>query len=251
MSNYLFCKFNDVEAEALHSELSKVFSITRIELESLYKNYRAEFNSENNNTQILSRDVFCSDDKNFQKSYAEALAIGIDIPTLFEINNGILDKDTVFIVGQDPLRGKEKPGKIEIGTPYALHSKDCRAERNPKLYFTLIKVLLDKGYRVYLTDIFKIWVSKSNRDNNNKLIRNSLKATDGRRFAEVLKNEEKIFKSHKVIAWGNEASKALKKQKIDHFKFTHPAYLIRLKGASHEKIKASWEEFLIKSGIDL
>jgi hypothetical protein len=255
MSNYLFCKFNDVEAEALHSELSKVFSITRTELESLYENYRTEFDLKNNTIQTLSRDIFCSDDKIFQKSYDEALAIGIDIPSIFEIDNGILDKGTVFIVGQDLLRSNEKPGEIEIGTPYALHSKCCRAKRNPKLYFTLTKVLLNKGYRVYLTDIFKIWVSKSNRGNN-KLIRNPLQVTDGRRFAKVLGNEVNIFKPLKVIAWGDDASNALKGQEIDHLKFTHPAYRgiskkMNNKKASHENIKAFWEEFLMTARIDL
>ncbi|RCJ15517.1 hypothetical protein [Nostoc sp. ATCC 53789] len=61
----------------------------------------------------------------------------------------------------------------------------------------MIKVLLDAGYRVYLTDIFKVWVSEANCDRGippNK--------KDRTRFIQVLKTELEIFEPVAVITWG-------------------------------------------------
>jgi hypothetical protein len=94
-----------------------------------------------------------------------------------------------------------------------LHSKCCRKKRNPKLYFTLVKVLLDKGYRVYLTDIFKIWVSSTDRNKENKFTKNSLQKTDGRRFAKVLENEKKYLSHLKLLPGAMTQATHLKNKK--------------------------------------
>nr|WP_318780304.1 hypothetical protein [Atlanticothrix silvestris] len=123
-----------------------------------------------------------------------------------------------------------------IGTPYAMHLKDCREKlRNTRVYFDLIQVLLEGGYRVYLTDVFKIWVSKSS--NGYRSIRLNQKDCD--RFIKVLQGELNIFKPIAVISWGKVANQTVKNLdlKTNHFAFPHPS------GAAN----GAWRKLLGKS----
>jgi hypothetical protein len=146
----------------------------------------------------LPRNIFHSHDESFQKCYEDAFVIGVDIPSLLEKNNNISNKKTVAILGQDPLRKSNKRvEEIGIATPYALHLKNCREDLpNTRLYFDLIKVLLDAGYRVYLTDIFKLWVSEASCDRGIPL-----NNQECNRFIQVLKTELEIFEPVAVITW--------------------------------------------------
>ncbi|MDZ7954997.1 hypothetical protein [Nostoc sp. DedQUE09] len=127
-----------------------------------------------------------------------------------------------MIVGQDPLKKSEKRvEEIGIATPYALHLKNCREDlRNTRLYFDLLKVLLDAGCRVYLTDIFKVWVSEASCDCGIPLNKK-----DCTRFIQVLKAELEIFEPLAIVSWGNKASDAIKNIKLEvkPLEFPHPS----------------------------
>jgi hypothetical protein len=234
MERYLFSKFREGEIEALHNNLSKVLDVSKDELCSIYAKMREEFQVDGYPQCMLARDIFRSDDKKFQKHYDEALVIGVDIPSLFERDNGSLNKKTVVILGQDPLRScKEKVNRIEVGTPYGLHLKNCREVlRNTSLYFDLIKFILDKGYRVYLTDIIKIWVSQPKVDRGIPLSN-----IDRNRFIKILKAELEIFEPIAVISWGRIASNVARNDLgIQPHDFPHPS------GAANGK----WREIMGK-----
>ncbi|MGJ5632992.1 uracil-DNA glycosylase [Nostoc sp. CALU 1950] len=222
MSDYLFSRFKANEFEALHKELSKVLDISQGHLQALYEVMQQEFELEGYPKHSLPRNIFHSHDESFQKFYEEALVIGVDIPSLLEKNNNISNKRTVVIVGQDPLRNSdEKVEEIGIATPYALHLKNCREKlRNTTLYCDLIKVLLDAGYRVYLTDIFKVWVSEASCDRGI-----ALSKQDRTRFIQVLKAELEIFEPVAVITWGEKATNAIKSIKLEvkPLEFPHPS----------------------------
>jgi hypothetical protein len=223
MSEYLFSQFQANEFEALYRELSKVLDISQGQLQVLYEMMQQEFELEGYPEEhTLPRNIFHSYDESFQKCYAEALVIGIDIPSLLEKDNHISSKKTVAILGQDPLRKSNKRvEKIGIATPYALHLKNCREKlRNTRLYFDLIKVLLDAGYRVYLTDIFKVWVSEASCDRGIPLSKK-----DHDRFIQVLKEELAIFDPVAVITWGQVAGRATRRINLDfkHLEFPHPS----------------------------
>jgi hypothetical protein len=222
MSEYLFSQFQANELEALHSELSKVLDISQSQLQALYEVMQQEFELEGYPEHTLPRNIFHSHDESFQKRYEEALVIGVDIPSLLEKDNHISSKKTVAILGQDPLRKSNKRvEQISIATPYALHLKDCREKlRNTRLYFDLIKVLLDAGYRVYLTDIFKVWVSQATCDRGIPLSKQ-----DKVRFIQVLKTELEFFEPVAVITWGQVSSKTMKDIDLDvkHLEFPHPS----------------------------
>ncbi|PMB15508.1 hypothetical protein CEN48_06155 [Fischerella thermalis CCMEE 5282] len=51
---------------------------------------------------FVRRDFFKSQHQNFQKIYETSPSIAIDLPSLFELDNGINDKPTIVILGQDP-----------------------------------------------------------------------------------------------------------------------------------------------------
>jgi hypothetical protein len=223
MSEYLFSQFQANEFEALHRELYKVLDISQSQLKVLYEMMQQEFELEDYPEEhTLPRSIFHSYDENFQKCYEDALVVGVDIPSLLEKDNHISNKKTVAILGQDPLRKSNKRvEEIGIATPYALHLKTCREKlRNTRLYFDLIKVLLDAGYRVYLTDIFKVWVSKASCD---RVI--ALRKKDQDRFMQVLKEELEIFDPVAVITWGKVASRATRRINLDcnHLEFPHPS----------------------------
>ncbi|MEH1812332.1 MAG: uracil-DNA glycosylase [Nostoc sp.] len=223
MSDYLFSQFKANEFEALHKELSKVLDISPDKLQNLYEVMQQEFELEGYpDDRRLPRNIFHSHNENFQKCYEDALVIGVDIPSLLEKNNNISNKKTVVILGQDPLRKSDKKvEEIGIATPYALHLKSCREKlRSTRLYFDLIKVLLDAGYRVYLTDIFKVWVSEASCDDGIRLSKK-----DRTRFIQVLKTELEIFEPLAVVTWGKKASTAIKSIKLEvkHLEFPHPS----------------------------
>ncbi|MBD2435336.1 uracil-DNA glycosylase [Nostoc sp. FACHB-110] len=221
MSQYLFSQFKSDEFESLQRELSKVFYISQETLQGFYEVMRKEFKIEGYPPErTLPRSIFHSDDEEFQKRYHEALVIGIDIPSILERNDDNSNKKTIVIVGQDPLRkSDERVEEIRIATPYALHLKSCREEhRSTRLYFDLIKILLDEGYRVYLTDIFKIWVSQPDKDKGIKLSKQ-----DRDRFIQVLKAELRIFEPLAIITWGGKASSKVRNMGLEakHLAFTH------------------------------
>jgi len=222
MSQYLFSQFRVNEFETLHRELSKVFDIQQAELQSIYEIMRTEFEIDGSASKnVLPRSIFRSDNPNFQKRYDEALLVGVDLPSILEKDNGILEKKTIVILAQDPLRkGSKRIEEIGVGTPYSLHEKRCREKGISSNYFDLIKVLLDEGYRVYLTDIYKIWVSQPDKD---RCI--SLSKQDENHFIQILKAELEILAPLTIITWGQKASDAVESLNLDvrHLKFPHPS----------------------------
>ncbi|BAY94139.1 MULTISPECIES: uracil-DNA glycosylase [unclassified Tolypothrix] len=231
MPEYLFSQFKDNEFEALHRELSKVFDIPQVKLQDLYAVMQQEFEVEGYPEHKLTRNIFHSFDESFKTRYEESFVIGVDIPSILEKNNSVLNKKTIAIIGQDPLRkSKVRLEKIGIATPYALHLQNCRKRSR---YFDLIKVLLDEGYRVYLTDIFKIWVSEANSDRGIPLSKK-----DRTQFIQILKTELEIFEPLAVVTWGNVASSTVRNinLNIKHLEFPHPS------GAAN----ATWRKIMRK-----
>jgi hypothetical protein len=220
---YLFSDFRLDEFEALHQELSQIFALSKNDLSALYKLMREEFELEGYPKHTLNRKIFCSYDDNFQQKYDEALVIGVDIPSIFELADRVSNKKNVVILGQDPLRrSNQRVEEIEVGTPYGLHLKNCRELLpNTRLYFDLIKVLLTEGYRVYLTDVFKIWVSQSDSDHQGI----GFSQIDRDRFIKLLSAELEIFNPLAVITWGRVAGNTVKalNLKTEHFEFLHPS----------------------------
>ncbi len=129
-----------------------------------------------------------------KKEYPEILAndtwlkdnvSGIDVPVLWTPDTGVVN-NTVILLAQDPLRNddywdkefchdftciKEERNKyVVVGTPYALHyfsdgkpfkathlSNGKKMRWNVRVYYDLICKIVENGYNVYCTDIFKYY----------------------------------------------------------------------------------------------
>lgn len=236
-SDLLFSRFTDQEFSGVCQVLGEVFLTSQSELSDLYQNLSNDFEKEGwPPANFVGREFFKSADKNFQEIYNQSPVISVDLPSLLEIDDGRKDKPAVILLGQDP-RNSNDFEKIIIGTPYALHVKNCREGTfgRVKIYFDMIYVLLELGYRVYLTDIFKVWVCNPESPYKGK----KLPKVDRSRFIGLLKSELQIFKPVALITWGAPAARNMSEMNLDvpHLKFLHPS------GAAG----GAWKELLGKS----
>lgn len=257
---YLFSQFRDREFDRLYQALSKVFNFSKSELEIVYQQIVKQFEQDGYPypQYPLKREYFCPEDVNFQQRYNDAFIIAMDIPSILELDNGVVNKPTLVLIGQDPKRDSKNPIQqvkdIAVGTPYGLHQKGCREDYHiTQKYFKMIKVLLDNGYRVYLTDIYKIWVSKSEP----KRGKVNLKKKDKDRFISILREELAIFEPIGLITWGKPPENTIKSLKlnINHISYPHPSganrkdwkpLIGKSKSANDENILEYWERDILE-----
>ncbi|NJN74546.1 MAG: hypothetical protein HC799_18000 [Limnothrix sp. RL_2_0] len=234
--NLLFSQFSSKEFEVISDILSSLFTTSKIELTALYKRLNDDFDNSCPSPIFVDRAFFTSMDEGFQAIYAQSPVIAVDLPSILELDNGDINKPTVVILGQDPKNDHDFENII-VGTPYALHSKECRI-KHTKRYFEMVFVLLSLGYRVYLTDIFKVWVCDPTRPYS----RCKLPRIDQEKFFHILKLEFQAVKPVALITWGNEAANSLSSVNIEvpHLKFLHPG------GAAN----GAWKRLLGKSPTD-
>lgn len=235
----LFSKFKAQEFEQLCQLLCSVFNTTPEALAKLYQDIDSTFEQPNWPLHFTSRDFFQSADDGFRGTYQNSPAIFVDLPSLMELDDGQNDKPTIAIIAQDP-KGHSDHAKIVVGTPYGLHHKGSREDlRLTRLYFDMIQALLELGYRVYLTDLLKIWVCKpEQRYQGSKLLE-----ADRQRFLELIKPELSVVQPVAVISWGKGASQAIDSLQlgIKHRAFPHPS------GAAN----GTWKRLLGHSPTDL
>lgn len=137
--------------------------------------------------------------------------IGLDMPVLVtDPNRKEESKGTVVILAQDPLRGSSKSTvqtakDIILGLPFALqdgNAKGCtsviRGSNN-----SIVEHLISKGYDVYLTDIFKLYM----RDlQNNKVYPGQNLYNE---YLDLLRQELKQVGPAFVLTIGKEASRVM------------------------------------------
>lgn len=132
--------------------------------------------------------------------------IGLDMPVLVtDSDRKEESKGTVVILAQDPLRGSNVQRDIILGLPFALqdgNAKGCtsviRGSQN-----SIVEHLISKGYDVYLTDIFKLYM----RDlQNNKVYPDENLYNE---YLDLLRQELKQVGPAFVLTIGKEASRVM------------------------------------------
>jgi hypothetical protein len=219
--NLQFSKFRHDELEQLCQLLSSVFNTSFEELAGLYQGIASNFDDEGwPPPHFTSRSFFQSKDLDFQKIYEKSPSVAVDLPSLLELNNGNPDKPTIVVIGQDP-KSDQSHDDISVGTPYGLHHKGSRTIlAKTKLYFDMIDVLMRMGYRVYLTDVFKIWVCDPQRP----YCGIDLPDIDKNRFLEILQSEIAIVEPAAIITWGKPSENVTRNMKADlRLSFPHPS----------------------------
>lgn len=238
IENLAFSQFKSQEFDALTELLSAIFVTTKSELALLYEEIIDDFSKDEWSPHFVSRNFFNSEDRAFQETYRLSPVVAVDLPSLFELDNGVDDKPTIIILGQDPKNDQDTK-KISLGTPYGLNHKGSREVlRRTKLYFEMIVTLLNLGYRVYLTDVYKIWVCDPNRPYYSV----KLPQVDQKKFISALKSELLIMNPVALVTWGKESACSVAEIDlgIQHLSFPHPS------GAAN----GTWKRLMNQSPTD-
>lgn len=217
----LFSKFKPQEFDQLCQLLCSLFDTTSEELAKLYQNIDSTFNQPGWPLHFASRNFFKSADDAFRSIYQESPVIAVDLPSLMELDDGRNDKPTIAIIGQDS-KNNEDHEQLVIGTPYGLHHKGSREDlRRTRLYFEMIQVLLESGYRVYLTDLLKVWVCNPKQ----RYVGIELPVVDRQRFLKLIKPELAIMQPAAIVTWGKKAGNAVDHLQlgIKHLNSIHPS----------------------------
>lgn len=224
--------------------LARYFGIKSTELTNYYLDIESSYNSDINNSSVgfLSLEKFSKIKFQNEKTinnWENASLIGVDIP-LF-INNNNTNSETVVIIGIDPLRKRKDfndfdHGNVILGTPYALHSKFYREKRSrTKSYYYFVKHLVSKGYNVYLTDIFKIWMNDFKKTEKDRFF-----LSEETFFYEILITELEFIQPKVIVAFGDLVEEYLKKiklsEKFEIIKLPHPS------GSNNKKWKTILKE---------
>ena len=143
-------------------------------------------------------------------------AIGLDLPTWFNIKN--TDK-RIMLVAQDPLRDNtwysdvdnpdvpEKTGCKEnyicidalVASPFGLHGKSWRSKKNGGGRMALlVEKLIEHGYGVYLTDCRKYFVYDHKESDIYSLKKKAI-------YKRILEKEISIIRPGCIAAMGNQA----------------------------------------------
>ena len=137
--------------------------------------------------------------------------VGFDVPVLVK-SPYYVNKGTVVILGQDALRDSDDSSlngintntDIVVGLPYAIaFDQDYK---QVAVYHTLIKNILESGYDVYLTDIWKSW-TEGNQDKKDEWI-------DDNPYKDCLDKEFGDLQIDYIVLMGGVAQK--KYQTISH-----------------------------------
>jgi len=216
-----FSKFLPCEFECLCRLLSSVFHTSPGELAGLYQQLDSTFDEDGWPSHHVARSFFKSQDHQFQEIYEQSPSIAVDLPALLETDDGRQNKPTVVVLGQDS-KGNQSHQNISIGTPYGLHHKGSREQlKRTKLYFEMVQALMSLGYRVYLTDVYKVWVC-----NPERLYRGiRLPKADRDGFLAILKSELSVMEPVAVVSWGNPSAAIVGKLDVayPHLRFPHPS----------------------------
>jgi len=216
----LFSRFKAQESEQLYPLLCSVFATTPATLVDLYQALDSTFEQPGWPLHFAPRNFFESAKSEFRALYDRSPVIAVDLPSLLEWDNGRSDKPTIAIVGQDSKNNRDHE-QVVIGTPYGLHHKGSRETlKRTKLYFDMVQVLLALGYRVYLTDLFKVWVCDPARPYEGL----KLPVVDQQRFLSLIKPELAVVQPVAVVTWGRVAGKAVEQLQLEiqHLSFIHP-----------------------------
>lgn len=219
-SSLQFSKFRSHEFETLCQLLSSVFKTSPKALASLYQQLDSTFYDEGWPPHHIARNFFESQDCQFQSLYERSPSIAVDLPCLLELHEGRQNKPTIVVLGQDPKSGQSHQD-ISIGTPYGLHHEGSRNHlTRTKLYFEMLQVLMRLGYRVYLTDVFKVWVCNPQR----RYYGIRLPKADRDRFLAILESELSMMEPVAVVTWGNPSAEIVSNLNVSHhLRFPHPS----------------------------
>lgn len=162
--------------------------------------------------------------------------LALDIPTWFNLNEST--KYRIMIIAQDPLRNPKwywhDPG-VSCSSPFGLQSKIWR-KRGGNRMATLIELLIETGFGIYLTDSHKFFARGwSSSDKAAPLAKLAKEDSVLAHYRDILSEEIDIVKPDVILAMGTAAqdfkdlieSKGVKVCEMPHFSWNAQAHFIK------------------------
>ena len=218
--NIQFCPYTIQESRLIKEVLQTVFTITDYQrIDEAYATFKGNYyDVPATEKETISRTSLVPITKHsglLEKFADERYAAGIDLPILLCPENK--SKETVFIVAEDPLRDCNHKDVI-LSTPFGTHLSKIR---NGKLniYWKVIEYLVDRKMNVYVTDVNKLWLKRS--DSKKEYFPADLE----QHFYEALQKEISLFNPLLIISFGNVANRMAERleARAKQIAFPHPA----------------------------
>jgi hypothetical protein len=202
LSNYEFAP--DSQVEKMRKIFSHCFEISDFgKISFQYTRLRDEFYSREKKVEqktIEKRFLKVrTETEKYRNAFNSSKSIGVDLPFLIgKKNSG--SRKRVFILAQDPLRKEtNEHGRIILSMPFAPQLRTYR-EKQGKVCWQFTQFLVEEGYDVYYTDLYKIWIKGS------RVPRDLV-----RKFHKALSCEIETFKPDILITLGEKAKRAASK----------------------------------------
>lgn len=233
---YDYCNFGGYSV--MREILAKAFLVRDfLPVENAYNSFRQQFFNENDDGVVKVKRMDLRPlptDKVFLESQFlnEDFTVGVDLPVMIS-NRNFDNGKCIFIVGEDPLRDEKKfvderkNLEIPLSTPFATHHNGYR-NKNGRLYWEFSFFLLELGYKIYYTDLKKIWIKKYSS-------KAKLNMPDDlfEKFEQCLEDEVNKFKPSIIITFGKPAKISMQKlnSKMQFSQqvvsFIHPTFTAR------------------------
>ncbi len=159
-----FCRSEAIDCGELFGLLNRLINLSPIEFDKVYDQFRGSFRQKSGPPKLTLKHDFIRKplslvEREFKPAKV-AVYPGIDLPCWIEMAT---NAPLIILLGQDSLRDdsyfREHTAEpyVVIGTPHGVHSRAFWDYRNSPRYWAVICYLLNKGYNLYLTDVFKFW----------------------------------------------------------------------------------------------
>lgn len=166
--------------------LAGYFSVTMKQINDYYKKLMVEGMSMDLEDDKFKDVKFLSEETEIIWNKSDN--VSLDLP-IFYGGNGPEAK-TIVVLGLEPFYNSLVTMSMGISTPYALHNSEWRErDGGTKLYYYFIKSIIDKGYNVYVSNIYKY------------LLKSNIKLEQPK-FQEILLKEIDLVNAEKIITFG-------------------------------------------------
>lgn len=184
--------------ESRYEQMRKCYDYTYAEWQQVFSEDLKPFSGTENTTSVtisIGSAQLGIDIKTLHRG-----AIGVDLPTWFNIK----DNQHIMLIAQDPLRSCKWYGECfdaVVSSPFGQQDLEHRQKGNGgKMMSLLVKILVDKGCGVYLTDANKFFVYNHKETNR-------FSVSHSKVYADILHREIEFVKPSVIVCLGRRAER--------------------------------------------
>ena len=190
MNYKILDSLNESDKNTLYSIIHDIVNLSNDEIDTIYNEQRNAFDKDEF-AKKLKPDLLMNDFNAFK----DCKGLGIDLPCWIDWNSS---KEKMFIIARDPQRNHTN-NSLVVGSPFSMVAKGGREAKNN--YWNFIEPLI-KNYRLYITDINKLFILKPTEKKT--------ELTKLKIHKEILKREIDLFHPLNIVTIGKDAANAVK-----------------------------------------